>query len=177
MKSEATGAPFEIRPAEPRDVDAIVAMIRALAEYERLAHLCVAAKPDLERALFGPRPAAEVLLAAKDAKAVAFALFFHNFSTFLGRPGLWLEDLFVLPEYRRQGCARALLRTLAALAVERGCGRFEWAVLDWNAPAIEFYRTLGGTLLPDWRIVRVAGPSLEALARGPGGEGEDAGRR
>ncbi len=177
MKSGTTESLFEIRPAEPRDVDAIVAMIRALAEYERLAHLCIAAKPDLERALFGPRPAAEVLLAVKDAKPVAFALFFHNFSTFLGRPGLWLEDLFVLPGYRRRGCARSLLRALATLAVERGCGRFEWAVLDWNAPAIEFYRSLGATLLPDWRIVRVVGPSLEALARGAGGEDGDAGQR
>ena len=139
-------------------------MIRALAEYEELSHLCIAARADLERALFSPRPAAEVLLAWKDGKPVAFALFFHNFSTFLGRPGLWLEDLFVLPEHRRQGCAGALLRALAALAVERGCGRFEWAVLDWNAPAIEFYRTLGATLLADWRIVRVVGLSLAELA-------------
>jgi GNAT superfamily N-acetyltransferase len=177
MKPESTESPFEIRPAEPRDLDAIVAMIRALAEYERLADLCVAAKPDLERALFGARPAAEVLLAWKDAKPAAFALFFHNFSTFLGRPGLWLEDLFVLPEYRRQGCAQALLRALATLAVERGCGRFEWAVLDWNASAIEFYRALGATLLPDWRIVRMVGPSLEALARRAGGRSEDGGRR
>lgn len=155
---------FHIRAARPEDVDAILSMIRALAEYEKLVHLCTAAKADLEAALFGPQPRAEVLLACKDDKAVAFALFFHNFSTFLGRPGLWLEDLFVLPEHRRQGCARALLRALAALAVERGCGRFEWAVLDWNAPAIEFYRALGGTVLPDWRVVRVVGPSLHALA-------------
>jgi len=159
-----TPSVFEIRSAEPSDVDAIVAMIRALAEYEKLGHLCVAAKEDLERALFGPRPTAEVILAVKDAKPAAFALFFHNFSTFLGRPGLWLEDLFVLPEHRRQGCARAMLRALATLAVERGCGRFEWAVLDWNAPAIEFYRSLGAAVLPDWRICRVVGPSLEALA-------------
>jgi GNAT superfamily N-acetyltransferase len=157
-------SPFEIRPARPDDVAAIVAMIRALAEFEKLRHLCIAAEADLERALFGPHPAAEVLLACKEGSPAAFALFFHNFSTFLGRPGLWLEDLFVLPEYRRQGCAHALLRTLAAIAVERGCGRFEWAVLDWNAPAIEFYRALGATVLPDWRIVRVVGRSLEALA-------------
>jgi GNAT superfamily N-acetyltransferase len=164
--SNASTAPpkFAIRPARPEDVESILSMIRALAEFEKLTHLCVAAKDDLERALFGPRPAAEVLLACKDDTPAAFALFFHNFSTFLGRPGLWLEDLFVLPEHRRQGCAGALLRALAALALDRGCGRFEWAVLDWNAPAIEFYRTLGATLLPDWRIVRVVGPSLDALA-------------
>jgi GNAT superfamily N-acetyltransferase len=156
---------FAIRPARPDDLDVITTMIRALAEYERLAHLCVATKADLEAALFGPRPFAEVLIAWKARIPVAFALFFHNFSTFLGRPGLWLEDLFVLPEHRRKGCARALLRTLAAIAVERGCGRFEWAVLDWNTSAIDFYRALGATILPDWRIVRVVGPSLEALAR------------
>jgi GNAT superfamily N-acetyltransferase len=155
---------FEIRSAQRSDVGAILAMIRALADYEKLGHLCVAAESDLERALFGPRPAAEVLLACKAGRPAAFALFFHNFSTFLGRPGLWLEDLFVLPEYRRQGCAQALLRTLAAIAVERSCGRFEWAVLDWNAPAIEFYRSLGATVLQEWRIVRVVGTSLEALA-------------
>jgi len=155
---------FEIRAARPDDLDVIADMIRALADYEKLAHLCIATKPDLEAALFGPRPAAEVLIAWKAGIPVAFALFFHNFSTFLGRQGLWLEDLFVLPEYRRQGCARALLRALATIAVERGCGRFEWAVLDWNASAIEFYRSLGAAVLPDWRIVRVVGPSLEALA-------------
>ena len=164
MKSSLAHSVFEIRPARPHDVEAIVAMIHALAEFEKLGHLCVATEADLERALFGPHPAAEVLLACKEGRPVAFALFFHNFSTFLGRRGLWLEDLFVLPEYRRQGCAQALLRTLAAIAVERGCGRFEWAVLDWNAPAIDFYRALGATVLPDWRIVRVVGRSLEALA-------------
>jgi GNAT superfamily N-acetyltransferase len=164
MYASTATSEFAIRPARPEDVDAILSMIRALAEYEKLTHLCVAANADLERALFGPRPAAEVLLACKDETPAAFALFFHNFSTFLGRPGLWLEDLFVLPEHRRRGCAAALLRALAALAIERGCGRFEWAVLDWNAPAIEFYRTLGATLLPDWRIVRVVGSALDALA-------------
>jgi GNAT superfamily N-acetyltransferase len=164
MGNSTEPARFEIRAARPDDVDVIAAMIRALAEYEKLAHLCIATKPDLEAALFGPRPAAEVLIAWKGGIPAAFALFFHNFSTFLGRRGLWLEDLFVLPEHRRQGCARALLRALAALAVERGCGRFEWAVLDWNASAIEFYRSLGAAILPDWRIVRVVGPSLETLA-------------
>jgi GNAT superfamily N-acetyltransferase len=156
-----------IRPAQPRDVPAIHAMIGGLAQYERLQHLHVATEADIAAALFGSRRYAEVLLCDKHEKPVAFALFFHNFSTFLGRPGLWLEDLFVQPPYRRQGLGRALLQALAAIAVERGCARFEWAVLDWNAPAIEFYRGLGADVLPDWRIVRVVGPALDALARPP----------
>jgi GNAT superfamily N-acetyltransferase len=155
---------FDIRPARREDVPAIHAMIRALAEYEKLAHLCIATEADLDAALFGPRPAAEALIARKDGAPAAFALFFHNYSTVLGRRGLWLEDLFVVPAHRRQGCANALLRALAGIARERGCGRFEWAVLDWNVSAIDFYRSLGATVLPDWRIVRVVGPSLDALA-------------
>ncbi len=157
---------FDIRPARREDVGVVQAMIRALAEYEKLAHLCVAVEADLEAALFGPRPAAEVLIAWHSDRPAGFALFFHNFSTFLGRRGLWLEDLFVQPAYRRQGCAQALLRTLAGIARERGCGRFEWTVLDWNTPAIDFYRSLGATVLPDWRIARVVGPALDALADG-----------
>ena len=144
-------------------------MIGALADYEKLRHLVVATEPDIEAALFGPAPRAEVLLAWQGDEAAAFALFFHNFSTFLGRHGLWLEDLFVRPEFRRRGCAQALLRSLAEIAQERGCGRFEWAVLDWNASAIDFYRSLGASILPDWRIVRVVGPSLAALAKGAAG--------
>jgi GNAT superfamily N-acetyltransferase len=139
-------------------------MIRALADYEKLTHLCVASDADIEAALFGPKLSAEVLIAWKDAEPAGFALFFHNFSTFLGRRGLWLEDLFVQPAHRRQGCARQLLVALAALARERGCGRFEWAVLDWNSAAIDFYRSLGAVILTDWRIVRVVGPALDALA-------------
>jgi len=158
-------ADFDIRPAAPADVTTIHALIGSLAEFERLSHLFVASEADVAEALFGPRPAAEVLIAWKDGEAAGFALYFHNFSTFLGRRGLWLEDLFVRPAYRRQGCAQALLRALAAIAVERRCGRFEWTVLDWNAQAIEFYVSLGATVLPDWRIVRVIGPALEALAR------------
>jgi GNAT superfamily N-acetyltransferase len=173
MNATVATPTFEIRQARREDVGAIHAMIRALADYERLAHLCVATEADLEAALFNPRPAAEVLVAWKGADPAAFALFFHNFSTFLGRPGLWLEDLFVRPEYRRQGCAQALLRTLAALAVTRGCGRFEWAVLDWNAPAIDFYRALGATVLSDWRIVRIVGPALATLAAPRSGAGGD----
>ena len=157
---------FDIRAAARADVPAVHAMIRALAEYEKLAHLVVATESDLDAALFGSRPTAEVLVAKRSGEAVAFALFFHNFSTFLGRPGLWLEDLFVQPQHRRLGCAQALLRALAVIARERGCGRFEWAVLDWNAPAIAFYESLGATILPDWRIVRVVGPALETLAGG-----------
>jgi len=138
-----------------------------LAAFEKLAHLCVATESDLDTALFGPRPAAEVLIAWKGDIPAAFALFFHNFSTFLGRPGLWLEDLFVQPPFRRQGCAQALLRTLAAIARDRGCGRFEWAVLDWNVAAIDFYRSLGATVLPDWRITRITGDALTKLADQP----------
>jgi GNAT superfamily N-acetyltransferase len=155
---------FEIRPATSADVRDVHKMIGLLADYERLSHLNVASEGDLAEALFGDRPAAEVLIASKNGTSAAFALFFHNFSTFLGRRGLWLEDLFVRPEFRRQGCAKALLRALAGLARERGCGRFEWAVLDWNAQAIDFYRSLGATVLPDWRIVRVVGPALETMA-------------
>ena len=167
MSIPAGAMGFDIRSAVPADLVAIHAMIRELAEFEHLAHLCVATEVDLEAALFGTRPTAEVLIATRGGDPAGFALFFHNFSTFLGRRGLWLEDLFVRPEHRRQGCAQALLRALAEIARARGCGRFEWAVLDWNAPAIDFYRSLGATVLPDWRIVRVLGPALEALAEGP----------
>ena len=155
---------FVVRGACRQDVSELHAMIRALAEFEHLAHLCVATEADLRDALFGPRPAAEALIAVDGGQAAGFTLFYHTFSTFLGRRSLWLEDLFVRPPYRGRGCAHALLRALASLAVERGCGRFEWAVLDWNARAIDFYRALGADVLPDWRIVRLVGPALEALA-------------
>ena len=163
-ENRMTTETFQVRQATPADVPAIHEMIGLLADYEKLSHLHVSAEGDLASALFGERPAAEVLIACKKGTPVAFALFFHNFSTFLGRRGLWLEDLYVRPEFRRQGCAKALLRALAGLAQERGCGRFEWAVLDWNASAIEFYESLGATVMPDWRIVRVVGPSLAAMA-------------
>ena len=162
-------ASFAIAPATAADLGDLHAMILALAEFEKLSHLCIATKSDLEAALFGTRPAAEALIARSNDQAAGFALFFHNFSTFLGRRGLWLEDLFVHPAYRRRGCAKALLRALAAIAVARKCGRFEWSVLDWNERAIGFYRALGATVLPDWRIVRLVGPELEALAS-PGGD-------
>jgi GNAT superfamily N-acetyltransferase len=162
------------RFARRSDLPVVHAMIRALADYERLSHLCIAREQDLDAALFGPRPAAEVLLAQRDGATAGFALFFHTFSTFLGRRGLWLEDLFVPPEHRRHGCAKALLSALAQVAVERGCGRFEWTVLDWNAQAIAFYESLGATVLPDWRVVRVVGPALSALAGASPHEGSAA---
>jgi GNAT superfamily N-acetyltransferase len=158
---------FRILPATPGDTGHVLEMIRALAEYERLTHLCVATEASLREALFGDRPAAEVVLGWKDLQPVAFALFFHNFSTFLGKKGLYLEDLFVRPEYRGRGYGRALLVHLARIAVQRSCGRFEWAVLDWNAPALGFYASLGATVLPDWRITRVTGPALTQLAASP----------
>ena len=158
---------FRVAPATRRDVSHILSMIEALADYERLRHLCVATEAGLEGALFGPRPAAEVLLGWEDAQPIAFALYFHNFSTFLGRKGLYLEDLFVRPAFRRRGYGRALLVQLARIAVERDCGRFEWAVLDWNSAALGFYQSLGATVLPDWRITRVTGAALRELAAQP----------
>jgi GNAT superfamily N-acetyltransferase len=158
---------FRIDAAAPRDVVDIHALIVALAHYERLADRCISTEEDIAGALFGPHPAAEVLIARMEGnpgKAAGFALFFHTFSTFLGRRSLWLEDLFVRPECRGAGVGRALLIRLAALARERGCGRFEWAVLDWNESAIKFYQALGAQVLPDWRICRVTGNALEELA-------------
>jgi len=139
-------------------------MIRELADYERLRHLCVSTEGDLERALFGVPARAEVLVGTESGVPVCFALFFHNFSTFLGKPGLYLEDLFVRPAHRRKGYGRAMLVALAGLARDRDCGRFEWSVLDWNEPAIRFYESLGATVLPDWRITRVTGDALDRLA-------------
>src|SRR5947208_1116360 len=158
---------FRMVAAAPENVGQILGMIEALAEYEKLRHLCVATEAGLRVALFGARPAAEVVLGWEGSTPVAFALFFHNFSTFLGRKGLYLEDLFVQPSYRGRGYGRALLTQLARIAVVRDCGRFEWAVLDWNAAAIGFYESLGATLLPDWRISRVTGPALQRLAANP----------
>lgn len=166
-RSMSAAPGFALRPATPADVPVVLELVRELAAYERLTHLCVAEQRDIDAALFGARPYAEVLLASRGEEIAGFALFFHNFSTFLGRPGLWLEDLFVRPPYRRMGCGKALLRALAGIARERGCGRFEWAVLDWNRHAIDFYESLGASVLPDWRIVRVVGPALDALAKNP----------
>jgi len=154
-----------IVPATPADVTAIHAMIAGLADYEHLADVCTGTRDALDEALFGAWPAAEVLMARADGAAAGFALFFPTYSTFLARRGLWLEDLFVVPDMRGKGLGRALLTAVAALACARGCGRFEWAVLDWNAPAIRFYEELGATLMPQWRLARVAGDALAELAR------------
>ena len=162
-------APFALRAAELRDVAAIVQMIRDLAEFEQLGHLVQVTAEKLRPQLFGEKPAAEALVAeivgaGGSSVVVAFALFFTNFSTFLAQPGLYLEDLYVKPEHRGQHIGKALLARLATLAVERGCGRFEWSVLDWNENAIRFYEGMGATVMPDWRVCRVSGDRLGALA-------------
>jgi GNAT superfamily N-acetyltransferase len=154
-----------IAPARPEDCGTVVALIRALAEYERLSHLVVGSEEDLRRELFGAHPVIEAVIAWDGERAAGFALFFHNYSTFLARRGLYLEDLFVVPEARGRGIGKALIAHCARLAVSRGCGRFEWSVLDWNAPAISFYRAIGAEILPDWRICRLTGPSLERFGR------------
>lgn len=153
-----------IRDATPLDVDAMMGLMRELAEYEKLTHLFVATDASLHEALFGKRPAAEALVAERDGKVVGYALFFHNFSTFLSRRGLYLEDIYVQPALRGSGLGTALLRRVAAIAVERQCGRFEWSVLDWNQTAIDFYTKMGATVLPDWRIVRITDDALKQLA-------------
>ncbi len=155
-----------IRPATVADVGTILEFIRELAAFERLEHEVVASESGLREALFGARPDAEVILAEMDSTPVGFALFFHNFSTFLGRRGLYLEDLFVQPEYRGRGIGRALLSRLAAIAVERGCGRFEWSVLRWNESAIILYEALGAKPQDDWTVYRMSGEALSRLATG-----------
>jgi GNAT superfamily N-acetyltransferase len=159
-------ADHHLRPATPDDLPAIVGLIRELAEFEHLTHLCVVTPESLHPHLFGTRSVAEAMVAEVGAEVVAFALFFTNFSTFLGQPGLYLEDLYVKPAHRGRGIGGALLRRLGALAVERGCGRFEWSVLDWNANAIAVYEKMGATVMPDWRICRVTGAALQALGSG-----------
>ncbi len=153
-----------IRPATPNDLPLIAQLIRELAEYEKLAHDVVFTVERLGQHLFGPRPYAEVLIAEHDGVGVGFALFFHNFSTFLGQPGIYLEDLFVKPDYRGHGHGKALLAALAKLALERGCGRLEWAVLDWNKPAIGFYQSLGANPNDEWTVYRLTGPALKQLS-------------
>ena len=159
------GEEISIRPAVEQDVGVILQFIRDLAEYEHLQHEVVATEETLRESLFGPRPYAEVVLACLRGQPVGFALFFHNFSTFLGRPGIYLEDLYVRPEARGHGVGRRLLTWLAATAVSRRCGRLEWAVLDWNEPSIQFYRKLGATSMDQWKIFRVTGSALDRLAR------------
>jgi GNAT superfamily N-acetyltransferase len=153
-----------IRPATPADVGAIFALMYELAEFEKLTHLFVATTEGVHDALFGARPSAEALVAEQDGEVVSYALFFHNFSTFLGKRGLYLEDLYVRPSLRGSGLGTMMLKALAQLAVERQCGRFEWSVLDWNQNAIDFYEKMGATVLPDWRIVRITGDALDTLA-------------
>jgi len=155
---------FTIRAAGPADVVLILGFVRDLAAYERLSHLVTATEETLLDSLFGAHPGAEVLIAFERDVPAGFAVFFHNFSTFLGRRGLWLEDIYVKPQFRRRGYGRKLLLHVARIARQRGCGRFEWAALDWNAPAVEFYKSLGATALDDWTIFRVAGESLDKLA-------------
>jgi GNAT superfamily N-acetyltransferase len=153
-----------IRAATPNDTPVIAELIRALAEYEKLSHEATFADDDLRDALFGDRPYAEVLLVEHEGDVAGFALFFHNFSTFLAKPGIYLEDLFVRPEHRGHGHGRALLTELARIAVARNCGRLEWSVLDWNEPSIAFYRSLGATPMDDWTTYRLTGPALRQLA-------------
>ena len=157
---------ISLRPATRADIPQILAFIAGLAEYEKLAHEAVATPALLEQHLFGPRPAAEVVIADVVGQPAGFALFFTSFSTFLGQPGLYLEDLFVLPHHRGLGLGKRLMVHLAQLAVSRGYGRFEWSVLDWNEPAIRFYRRLGAVGLDEWTVQRVTGDALQALARG-----------
>lgn len=155
-----------IRSATPADVPLIRELIEGLAEYERLRHECVATDERLQATLFGPRPYAEVIIADVDGVAAGFALFFHNYSTFLARPGIYLEDLFVRPHLRGHGVGKSLLQHLAALAVQRDCGRLEWSVLDWNEDAIGFYRALGARPQDEWTVFRVTGDALTRLAAG-----------
>jgi hypothetical protein len=161
---------FNLRPAAPADLPAVVGLIRELAVYEKLEHLVAVTPESLHPHLFGPRPCAEAVVAEvreplAEPRVVGFALFFTNFSTFLGKPGLYLEDLYVLPAYRGTGLGKRLLEHLGALAVERGCGRFEWSVLDWNESAIRFYERMGAQVLDDWRICRLTGDALARFAR------------
>jgi GNAT superfamily N-acetyltransferase len=156
---------FSIRPAQPSDVAHIHAMIVELAVFEKLEHMVVATEALLHEGLFGAKPSCEAIIGEENGEVVTFALFFHNFSTFLTKKGLYLEDLYVREVHRGKGYGTAMLKKLAQIAVERSCGRFEWSVLDWNEPAINLYKAMGAAILPDWRICRVTGESLTALAK------------
>jgi GNAT superfamily N-acetyltransferase len=155
---------IDISPATPADVPEILLFIRGLAEYEKLTHLCTATEESLRATLFGNQRFAEVLIARLNGSPAGFALYFHNYSTFLAKPGIYLEDLFVLPELRGKGVGKALLTKLAQIARERNCGRLEWSVLDWNQPAIDFYQRIGATVMPDWRICRMTESEIASLA-------------
>ena len=160
---------YAIRPVREQDIPHLLALIYELAEFEHLTHLYENTPQRMNLALFGPQPAAEGLLvwpADGNGRPVAFALYYRNFSTFLGKPGLYLEDIYVQPASRSAGIGRALLEHIARIAAERDCGRFEWAVLDWNTGAQQFYETLGARVLPDWRITRITGEALKRLAAG-----------
>jgi GNAT superfamily N-acetyltransferase len=154
-----------IRPAVPADAALILSLIRELADYEKMLDQVTATEADIRTALFGSKPGAECIIAEHAGKPAGFALFFHNFSTFLGKPGIYLEDLYVKPELRGKGIGRMLLSHLAALTLARGCERFEWAVLDWNAPAIKFYQGLGAKMMESWKINRLTGEPLAKLAK------------
>jgi GNAT superfamily N-acetyltransferase len=154
-----------IRPATPEDLDTIIELIHGLADYEREPDAVRLDRDELREHLFGPRPYAEVLMAETDGgESAGFALFFHNFSTWEGKPGIWLEDLFVRPEFRGQGHGKGLLMAIARLAVERGCARFEWPVLDWNEPSIAFYKALGAVAMDEWTTYRISGAALQRAA-------------
>lgn len=154
---------FKIAAATENDIPAIIELIRGLAEYEKLTDMVVVTEENLKRHLFGDRPAAEALVGKEGGEAVAMALFFHNFSTFLGKPGLYLEDLYVKEPFRGKGYGKAMLLRLASLAKERDCGRFEWSVLDWNEPAIKFYKKIGAEVMDEWHLCRLTGDALERL--------------
>ncbi len=156
--------PFTVRPAARADVPVILGMIKELADYEHLTHLCTATSAQLEDELFGPNATAEALIAESAGTAAGYAIYFHNLSTFLGRKGLYLEDLYVRPALRYRGCGRTLLIAVARIAAQRGCARFEWMALDWNTPAIDFYEKLGAQQMREWRLIRVTGDALQKLA-------------
>jgi GNAT superfamily N-acetyltransferase len=158
-------SPYSLRPAEPRDVPAIAGLIAELAEFEELSHMLQLTPEKLHPHLFGPKPVVEALVGEWDGELVAFALYFTNFSTFLAKPGLYLEDLYVRPAHRRSGLGKLLLTRLAQIAVERDYGRFEWSVLDWNEDAIRFYENMGASVLPEWRICRLTGEALAAYRK------------
>ena len=166
MPTHALPPGFRIRPAAGDDVPLLLDLIRGLAEYERLSHEMPADEDGLRETLFGERRYAEAVIGEVDGDAVGFALYFHSYSTFLGKPGLYLEDLFVKPEHRGRGFGGALLRHVGGVAVERDCGRLEWAVLDWNEPAIGFYRKLGASPMDEWTTYRMTGEALRKLAEG-----------